>query len=96
MASPGSKSMWDWKAVGQLLAMKQFPLKSLDARVLNLPNGIWNRRRIWSIIEAAYRHDFARSSTADRNVSLIAERYRREPVFDWQLEEILDDLGHYS
>ena len=96
MASNDPSAAWNWKAVGQLLAMKHFPLKSLDERIMDLPSGLWNRRRIWSIIESAYRRDFARTPTENRNDSVIAERYRREPVFDWQLEEIMDDLGHYS
>jgi hypothetical protein len=28
--------------------------------------------------------------------SILEPRKRREPVFDWQLEEIMEDLGHYS
>lgn len=88
---------WDWKAVGQLLATKQLPLKSGDPRIVDLPNGLWNRQRIWSIIEQAYRNDFMTPSVGGHSDSVLVEpRIRREPVFDWQLEEIMDDLGHYS
>ncbi|KAJ4986271.1 hypothetical protein SVAN01_08206 [Stagonosporopsis vannaccii] len=87
---------WDWRAVGQLLATKRFPLKSSDPRIVDLPNGLWNRRRIWSIIEQAYWHDFLRPSTRYHYDSVPELRIRREPTFAWQLEEIMDDLGHYS
>ncbi|KAJ8116451.1 hypothetical protein OPT61_g2139 [Boeremia exigua] len=87
---------WDWRAVGRLLATKHFPLQSSDPRVADFPNGLWNRRRIWSIVEQAYRHDFLRTSFTGCNGSMLELRIRREPVFDWQLEEIMDDIGHYS
>lgn len=92
----GADVTWDWRAVGQLLATKRFPLKSSDPRIVDLPNGLWNRRRIWTIIEQAYRHDLLRPSIQDRHDSVLELRIRREPIFDWQLEEIMDDLGHYS
>lgn len=85
-------AVWDWKAVGQLLATKQFPLKSSDPRIFDLPNGLWNRRRIWSIVEQAYRNDFSKTTIRDPIETVIEPRKRREPVFDWQLEEIMDDL----
>ncbi|KAF3003493.1 hypothetical protein E8E13_004443 [Curvularia kusanoi] len=94
--STGADAAWDWKAVGQLLATKHFPLKSSDPQIADLPNGLWNRRRIWSIVEQAYRHDFSRTPTRDPDRSILESRKRREPVYDWQLEEIMDDLGHYS
>jgi hypothetical protein len=95
-ASPDSDVTWDWRVVGQLLATKHFPLKSSDPRIVDLPNGLWNRRRIWSIVADAYKHDFLQSSSRNRSDSVIGQRKRRQPVFDWQLEEIMDDLGHYS
>ncbi|KAF9694737.1 hypothetical protein EKO04_007552 [Ascochyta lentis] len=91
-----SDAAWDWREIGQLLAMKYFALKPPDPRTSSLPNGLWNRRRIWSIVEEAYRHDFPGNSDVDQIDGLIGERKRCEPVFDWQLEEIMDDLGHYS
>ena len=87
---------WDWRAVGQLLATKRYPLKSSDPCYADLPNGLWNRQRIWSIVEQACRHDLLKNSIGDRYDSVRNLRIRREPVFDWQLEEIMDDLGHYS
>lgn len=94
-ASSGSTT-WDWKAIGQLLATKHFPLKSSDPRSTDLPNGVWNRRRIWSIVEQAYRRDFSTTSMRGPTKSVFEPRKRREPVYYWQLEEIMDDLGHYS
>lgn len=95
-SSPSLDATWDWKAVGQLLAAKQFPLNSSDQRIVDLPNGLWNRQRIWSIIEEAYQRGSSKTSIGDGNDSVLEERKRREPVFDWQLEEIMDDLGHFS
>ncbi|KAF2630999.1 hypothetical protein BU25DRAFT_418650 [Macroventuria anomochaeta] len=95
-ASADPDAAWDWEVVGHLLATRHFPLKSLDPRIVDLPNGLWNRRRIWSIVEEAYRRDISKTLTRDRNASALEERKRREPVFDWQVEEIMEDLGHYS
>lgn len=95
-ASTDPDAMWNWKSVGQLLAKKVFPLKSPDHRLVDLPNGIWNRRRIWSIIEEAYTDDFGGSARKGWNNFPYEERKRCEPVRDWQLEDIMDDLGHYS
>ncbi len=89
-------ALWNWRAVGRFLATKQFPLQSSDPLIVDLPNGLWNRRRIWSIVEQAYRRDVSRSSSKYCNNSVLELRIRREPVFDWQLDEIMDDLGHYS
>lgn len=94
--SKGADAAWNWKAVGQLLATKHFPLKSPDPRIDDLPNGLWNRRRIWSIVEQATRRDFSKVLNKEPIKSILEPRKRREPVFDWQLEEIMDDLGHYS
>jgi hypothetical protein len=94
-ASTDPSSMWDWKSIGQLLARKRYPLKSPDPRIVDLPNGLWNRRRIWSIVEQAYIHDYRQSSVDIQN-DTMQEHQKHEPVFDWQLEEIMDDLGHYS
>jgi hypothetical protein len=95
-SSSNSDSSWDWRGVGQLLATKYFPLKNLDPQLVDMPNGLWNRRRIWSIIEEACRNDFPEYSNKKRSDRVIEERKRREPVFHWQLEEIMDDLGHFS
>lgn len=94
--STDPEAMWDWKSIGQLLATKHFPLKSSDPRIVELPNGLWNRGRIWSIVEKAYADDLGNSATKNRNDSVFEERKKREPVFDWQVEEIMEDLGHYS
>ncbi|KAH6614020.1 hypothetical protein C7974DRAFT_69037 [Boeremia exigua] len=95
-ASVEADAMWDWRGVGQLLATKQFPVKSSDPWIADLPNGFWNRRRIWSIVEQAYRHDILKTSRRLNHDHMLELRIRREPVSDWQLEEIMDDLGHYS
>ncbi|KAF1934963.1 hypothetical protein EJ02DRAFT_471526 [Clathrospora elynae] len=43
----------DWKAAAQLLATKRFPISGRDARLADVPNGFWNRCRIWATIEEA-------------------------------------------
>lgn len=94
-AATDASSMWDWKSVGELLARKRFPLKSSDLQIADLPSGLWNRRRIWAIVEEAYNNDYGHSFEKDVN-NIVQKHQRSEPVFDWQLEEIMDDLGHYS
>jgi hypothetical protein len=50
---------WDWKGAAKLLAMKRFPISGRDSRLGDVPNGFWNRCRIWSTIEEALQeHDF--------------------------------------
>ncbi|KAH3957389.1 hypothetical protein HBI73_178240 [Parastagonospora nodorum] len=49
---------WDWRSVAKLLATKQFPIAGYDPRLDNMPLGLWNRCRIWSIVEKAFEHDF--------------------------------------
>ncbi|KNG48936.1 hypothetical protein TW65_04347 [Stemphylium lycopersici] len=44
---------WDWKSTAKLLAMKRFPISGCDDRLVDVPNGFWNRCRIWSTIEEA-------------------------------------------
>lgn len=95
-ASQNLNDIWDWRDIGQLLETNVFSLKTSDSRIENLPNGLWNRRRIWSIVGEACTHHFSKNSTGDGSNSVIADRKHREPVFSWQLEEIMDDLGHYS
>jgi hypothetical protein len=95
-ASTDPGSMWDWKSVGQLLARRRFPLRSSDPRITDLPNGLWNRKRIWSIVEEAVIDDYGQPWSKDRNDKAAHGRQKRDPVFDWQLEDIMDDLGHYS
>jgi hypothetical protein len=44
---------WDWKDAAKLLATKRFPLSGRDLRLVDVPNGFWNRCRIWATIEQA-------------------------------------------
>jgi hypothetical protein len=48
-----SAAGWDWRSAAKLLAMKRFPVTGRDSRLDNMPLGLWNRCRIWSIIEDA-------------------------------------------
>jgi hypothetical protein len=42
---------WNWRSVAKLLSTMQFPTTERDSRLDSLPRGLWNRCRIWSIIE---------------------------------------------
>jgi hypothetical protein len=44
---------WDWKAAAKLLATKRFSISACDDRLLDVPDGFWNRCRIWATIEEA-------------------------------------------
>jgi hypothetical protein len=44
---------WDWKAAAKLLATKRFSISGCDDRLLDVPDGFWNRCRIWATIEEA-------------------------------------------
>ncbi|KAF2248925.1 hypothetical protein BU26DRAFT_604875 [Trematosphaeria pertusa] len=40
-----------WKSVVRLLKQKDFPICGQDSRLAELPKGLWNRCRIWNIVE---------------------------------------------
>jgi hypothetical protein len=44
---------WDWKSAAKLLSVKRFPTSGCDERLRDMPDGLWNRCRIWAIIEEA-------------------------------------------
>ena len=44
---------WDWKFAAKLLAKKRFRVSGCDKRLLDVPDGLWNRCRIWATIEEA-------------------------------------------
>ncbi len=62
----------------------------------NLLDGYWNRLRIWNIVADAYKQEFPGPWNSDRNGQVITQHQRREPIWGFQLEEIMDDLGYYS
>jgi hypothetical protein len=86
---------WDWRSVAQLLASKRFLAIGRDARLAKLPNGLWNRGRIWGILEEALNQDYPPSSQHTRKVSAGDVRTRRHPVTSGDLEAMLDDMGHW-
>jgi hypothetical protein len=60
---------WDWKTVAKLLATKQFLIARCDPRLDKMPLGLWNRCRIWSIIERAFDYDYFGKQPRDRSDS---------------------------
>ena len=46
---------WDWRSVAKLLATKHFPINGCDDRLVDMPDGFWNRCRIWAIVEEVLR-----------------------------------------
>lgn len=70
---------WDWRTVAKLLATKQFPITGCDPRLDNIPLGLWNRCRIWSVVEKAFEHDFLQKSLyGQRNSGADASSYYNE------------------
>lgn len=53
LGTPAFETFSDWKNVAKLLAERRFPISGRDRRLENIPNGLWNRCRIWSIMEEA-------------------------------------------
>jgi hypothetical protein len=66
-----SSAGWDWRSVAQLLATKQFPIAERDPRLDGMPLGLWNRCRIWSIIEEALDAELVRATLKNRSDSGI-------------------------
>jgi hypothetical protein len=86
---------WDWRSVAQLLASRRFPVKGRDPRLEKLPDGLWNRGRIWSILEEALNQDYPVFSASKRDGRTEDRRNRRQPVTAGDMEAMLDDMGHW-
>jgi hypothetical protein len=68
---------WDWKTVAKLLTTKQFPAAGCDPRLEDMPLGLWNRCRIWSIVERAFKYDFREDQTRGRSDSCMDMRAKQ-------------------
>jgi hypothetical protein len=53
-----SAADWDWRSVAKLLATKQFPMIGRDPLLTDMPLGLWNRCRIWSLLERALKFEY--------------------------------------
>lgn len=53
VGAPAFETSRDWKCVAQLLAKRKLSVSGHDRRLNDPPNGLWNRCRIWSIMEEA-------------------------------------------
>jgi hypothetical protein len=67
VASLGPTESWDWKCAAQLLATKRFPVSGRDARLVDVPNGFWNRCRIWATVEEALQEQGSEYFMKDRS-----------------------------
>ncbi|KAH7069093.1 hypothetical protein BKA63DRAFT_101076 [Paraphoma chrysanthemicola] len=86
-----SATGWDWRSVAKLLAMKQFPVTGRDSRLDSMPLGLWNRCRIWSIIEDAL-NDFSGRSLGEESGETEKGMCKvRSVVTAWKLEDDLDE-----
>jgi hypothetical protein len=83
-----SAAGWDWRSVAKLLSMKQFPTNGRDSRLDNLPLGLWNRCRIWSIIERALDPEFLGTPKRARSDSGIEFDAKRRSIIARQIEEV--------
>jgi hypothetical protein len=81
---------WDWRSVARLLAHKRFPIKDRDPRLGNLPDGLWNRGRIWNILEEALNQHYPASKAR------TYEKRTRRRLFNMDdIKAILHDLSHW-
>jgi hypothetical protein len=62
---------WDWRSVAKLLATKHFPMTGRDPRLTDMPLGLWNRCRIWSIVERALDFEYFEKPTQDLSDSAV-------------------------
>jgi hypothetical protein len=60
---------WDWRSVAKLLATKQFPIPGADPVLEDMPLGLWNRCRIWSMVERTLRLNYLDRSVRNRSDS---------------------------
>lgn len=86
-----SATGWDWRSVAKLLAMKQFPVTGRDSRLDSMPLGLWNRCRIWSIIEDAL-NDISSWPLSEESGETGAEKRKIGSVVTaWELEDDVDE-----
>jgi hypothetical protein len=62
---------WDWRSVAKLLATKQFPVTGLDPRLTDMPLGLWNRCRIWSIVERTLDFEYFEKPMRDPSHTVL-------------------------
>jgi hypothetical protein len=62
---------WNWRSVAKLLATKQFPVTGLDPRLADMPLGLWNRCRIWSIVEKTLDFEHFEKPMRDRSCTVL-------------------------
>lgn len=86
---------WDWRSTTQLLTPSSFSIKDRDSRLSKLPDGLWNRGRIWTILEEALHKDYPNSSAkkCERRTGDVLTK--RQPVTAGDMEAMLDDMGHW-
>lgn len=56
---------WDWRSVAKLLATKKVPISGRDPRLDDMPPGLWNRSRIWAIVERALDFEYLEKDKRD-------------------------------
>ncbi|KAF1846506.1 uncharacterized protein K460DRAFT_281861 [Cucurbitaria berberidis CBS 394.84] len=94
LGTPFYETSSDWKSVAQLLAKRRLPISVRDRRLDGLPNGLWNRCRIWSIMEEAVELYLSRSDPRSPTNSAVDVCKSLEPVEAWQLEEMLEEFEY--
>lgn len=50
----------NWGRVAKILSQRKLPMDQIDWRLKDIPDGLWNRCRVWSIVEKAATEYFAR------------------------------------
>jgi hypothetical protein len=69
-----SAADWDWRSVAKLLTTKRFPTIGRDPRLTDMPPGLWNRCRIWSILERVLVYEYFGNQMRHRSDSGIEVR----------------------
>jgi hypothetical protein len=73
LQSTPSEQPWDWQRLACVLRSDQFQQWGQDPLPKDVPVGLWNRYRIWSILNEA-----CTSPNARTNISAPVHHYRRE------------------
>jgi hypothetical protein len=65
---------WDWRSAARLLATKRFHISGRDTRLDDVPNGFWNRCRVWATMEEALQELESDTPLKVRKDSCISPR----------------------
>ena len=61
---------WDWRGIAKILATGNFPASPQGQELDDVPLGLWNRSRIWNIVQEAFEKQILSQADNSRKDSV--------------------------